>query len=144
MARPLAALAALLLALGAVAWMLLDRPAAQDPGAADPPAAGSPPPPGTTAELADGGPTESGPPRQKPSGIPKTDLRADVPRFELNGQRDFLLVLRALGTSLEDVEAWARTRGFPPATFTTGVGIPLDQPYRRYDQETLREPGRSG
>ncbi len=139
MTRPLAALAALLLALGAVAWMLPDRHAAQDPGAA-----GSPEPPGRTAELAGGGPTEPGPPRQEPSGIPETDLPADVPRFELNGQRDFLLVLRALGTSLEDVEAWARTRGFPPATFTTGVGIPLDQPYRRYDQETLRELAAAG
>ncbi len=87
----------------------------------------------------------AGPP--DPRSAPVPDSAAPAPdrlRFTLNDQRDFLLVLRGLGTSLEDLEAWARTRGFPPATFTTGVGIPLDQPYRRYDEETLRNLAGAG
>ncbi len=137
-------LAALGLALAAAAWMLVTREPGQGPAGGDL-AAGSPS--ATPVSAPDPGPAsgpDSAPPRPQPGGSGAADPAEIMPRFELNDQRDFLLVLRALGTSLEDLEAWARTRGFPPATFTTGVGIPLDQPYRRYDQETLRNLAEGG
>lgn len=142
------ALVALLLGLGAGAWVVLNRNTGGHPGAPDLPIAGVAAPSGTATgtvpDSANSSPPDSLPLGPQTAGPGTRDLPANVPRFELNGQRDFLLVLRALGTSLEDLEAWARTRGFPPATFTTGVGIPLDQPYRRYDQETLRNLAEGG
>ena len=78
-----------------------------------------------------------------PPGVPRP---ADdgVPEYRVNSEADYLLVLDALGTSPEDIEAWARTRGFPPATFTAVAGIPLEQPYRRYDEATLRGLAETG
>ncbi len=78
-----------------------------------------------------------------PPGVPR--LADDgVPEYRVNSEADYLLVLEALGTSPEDIEAWARTRGFPPATFTAVAGIPLEQPYRRYDEATLRSLAKTG
>jgi hypothetical protein len=130
--------AGLTLAIAALtgAWILIrSGPPTPDPVA--------PAPAETGARAIIGAPAEP----QDPSPAPAPDNAAPVPdqlRFALKDQRDFLLVLRRLGTSLEDLEAWARTRGFPPATFTTGVGIPLDQPYRRYDEATLRDLAAGG
>jgi cell division septation protein DedD len=61
-----------------------------------------------------------------------------VREFEVTSESDYLMALEALGTSPEDIEAWARSRGFPPATFTAAAGMPLPQPYRSYDEDTLR------
>lgn len=67
-----------------------------------------------------------------------------VQTFEVASESDYLLALEALGTSPEDVEAWARSRGFPPASFTAVAGMPLDQPYRSYDEDTLRQLAHGG
>lgn len=78
-----------------------------------------------------------------PPGLPR---QADdgIPEYRVNSEEDYLLVLETLGTSPEDIEAWARTRGFPPATFTAVAGMPLEQPYRRYDEATLRGLAETG
>lgn len=67
-----------------------------------------------------------------------------VPEFRVVSEADYLRALEALGTSPEDIEAWARARGFPPATFTATAGLPLGQPYRRYDDERLRSLAEGG
>jgi hypothetical protein len=74
-------------------------------------------------------------------GVPAPD---GVTEYRVASEEDYLLALEALGTSPEEIEAWARSRGFPPATFTAAAGIPLDQPYRRYDGDTLRGLAESG
>ena len=124
---------ALLVAVLAGTWLLIrgERPE-PDAGPAD--STGARARSIVAAPVLPAAPPEA-PPAAPHAGEPPVP---DQLRFSLNDQRDFLLVLRGLGTSLEDLEAWARSRGFPPATFTTGVGIPLEQPYRRYDEQTLR------
>lgn len=67
-----------------------------------------------------------------------------VAQFRVASEADYLQMLEALGTSPEEIEAWARSRGFPPATFTAVAGAPLEQPYRTYDEATLRGLAESG
>ena len=79
-----------------------------------------------------------------PRPLPGAPAPDGVSEYRVASEEDYLLALEALGTSPEDIEAWARSRGFPPATFTAVAGIPLGQPYRRYDEDTLRGLAETG
>ena len=98
---------------------------------------------GPVAPQPAGGARPAGDASLPPPGLPR---RADdgIAEYRVISEEDYLLVLEALGTSPEDIEAWARTRGFPPATFTAVAGMPLGQPYRSYDEATLRGLAETG
>ncbi len=67
-----------------------------------------------------------------------------VPEYPVASEEDYLLTLQALGTSPEEIEAWARSRWFPPGTFTATSTLPLEQPYPQYDEATLRSLAEAG
>lgn len=92
-------------------------------------------------EAADGPPAGGRLPETP--GVPV--VAADgVPEFRVASEADYLRALEALGTSPEDIEAWARSRGFPPATFTAAAGVRLERPYRRYEEDRLRPLAEAG
>jgi hypothetical protein len=62
-----------------------------------------------------------------------------VPELRVESEEEYQLALEALGTSNDEIEAWARSRGFPPATYTSSPGTPLARNYRREPEAKLRE-----
>ncbi|MFU8821435.1 MAG: hypothetical protein ACNA8G_07745 [Gammaproteobacteria bacterium] len=67
-----------------------------------------------------------------------------VPEFKVESEEEFQRALEALGTSTEEIEAWARSHGFPPATYTSAPGTPLGQNYRAMREPELRELAEGG
>lgn len=61
-----------------------------------------------------------------------------VPEFAVESEQEYQRVLEALGTSTDEIEAWARSRGFPPATYTSAPGTPLEHNYRAMREPALR------
>jgi hypothetical protein len=74
-------------------------------------------------------------------GAPAAD---GVPEFKVESEQEYQRALAALGTSSEEIEAWARSRGFPPATYTSTPGTPLEQNYRAMREPALRELAEGG
>lgn len=74
-------------------------------------------------------------------GAPASD---GIPEFKVESEEEYQRALEALGTSTEEIEAWARSRGFPPATYTSTPGTPLEQNYRAMREPALRELAEGG
>jgi hypothetical protein len=64
--------------------------------------------------------------------------------FRVESEAEYLLALEALNTSTDEIEAWARSRGFPPATYTNSPGQPLQHNYRRVRDDRLRALAEGG
>jgi hypothetical protein len=83
--------------------------------------------------------------RDEPAGGPAgTVLDAGIApdgvrEFRVESEEEYQLALEALGTSNDDIEAWARSRGFPPQTYTSSPGTPLARSYRRERESVLQE-----
>lgn len=67
-----------------------------------------------------------------------------IPEFRIESEEEYQLALDALGTSNDEIEAWARSRGFPPATYTSSPGMPLERNYRGERDARLLELAESG
>jgi len=74
-------------------------------------------------------------------GAPAAD---GIPEFKVESEEEYQRALEALGTSTEEIEAWARSRGFPPATYTSTPGTPLEQNYRAMREPALRALAEGG
>jgi hypothetical protein len=68
----------------------------------------------------------------------------DIAEFRVETEEEYQRALEALGTSNDEIEAWARSRGFPPATYTSSPGTPLERNYRREQDARLRELAEGG
>jgi hypothetical protein len=68
----------------------------------------------------------------------------DIAEFRVETEEEYQHALEALGTSNDEIEAWARSRGFPPATYTSSPGTPLERNYRREQDARLRELAEDG
>jgi hypothetical protein len=62
-----------------------------------------------------------------------------IPEFRVESEEEYQRMLDALGTSTDEIEAWARSQGFPPAIYTSSPGLPLERNYRREREDTMRE-----
>jgi hypothetical protein len=67
-----------------------------------------------------------------------------VPEFRVESEEEYQLALQALGTSSDEIEAWARNRGFPPAVYTNSPGTPLKRDYPRERDDTLLQLAEAG
>lgn len=67
-----------------------------------------------------------------------------VREFRVESEGEYELALEFLDTSTDEIEAWARSRGFPPATYTSSPGQPLAQNYRNAREARLRELAEHG
>src|SRR5690606_17155404 len=67
-----------------------------------------------------------------------------TPEYRVESEQEYELALEALGTSSDEIEAWARSRGFPPAVYTSSQGVPLERTYRRDSEEELLELAAAG
>ncbi len=67
-----------------------------------------------------------------------------IPEFRVESEEEYQQALAALGTSEEEIEAWARSQGFPPATYTRLGGEALERNYRRLRNTQLRELAQEG
>jgi hypothetical protein len=67
-----------------------------------------------------------------------------IPEFRIESEEEYQLALDALGTSNDEIEAWARSRGFPPATYTSSPGMPLERNYRTERDARLLELAEEG
>jgi hypothetical protein len=81
------------------------------------------------------------PPARAPAPVTGPD---GVPEFHVETEEEYQLALEAMGTSSDDIEAWARSRGFPPATYTTSPGTPLERNYRGTREPELRQLAEEG
>lgn len=64
--------------------------------------------------------------------------------FRVESEPEFQQVLATLGTSNEEIEAWARTRGFPPGEYTGTPGEPLQHNYQGERPARLRAMAQDG
>ena len=67
-----------------------------------------------------------------------------IPEFRVESEEEYRHALAALGTSEDEIEAWARSQGFPPATYTRLGGEALERNYRRLRSPQLRELAQAG
>ena len=67
-----------------------------------------------------------------------------IPEFRVESEEEYRHTLAVLGTSEEEIEAWARSQGFPPATYTRLGGEALERNYRRLRNTELRELAQQG
>ena len=67
-----------------------------------------------------------------------------IPEFRIESEAEYQLALDALGTSNDEIEAWARSRGFPPSTYTSSPGMPLERNYRTERDARLLELAEKG
>lgn len=80
-----------------------------------------------------------------PAGNPATAMAFGQPgadgirEFRVASEEDYQRALDLLGTSNDEIEAWARSRGFPPETYTASPGLPLERNYRREPDRQLRQ-----
>lgn len=88
--------------------------------------------------------TASAPPAVTgPAIVPRTGDDG-IPEFRIESEEEYQQALEALGTSNDEIEAWARSRGFPPATYTSSPGMPLERNYRTEDDARLLELAEEG
>jgi hypothetical protein len=78
------------------------------------------------------------------SAVEIVDRTVDLIEFHVESEEEYQRALAALGTSNDEIEAWARSRGFPPATYTSSPGTPLERNYRRERDARLLELAESG
>lgn len=64
--------------------------------------------------------------------------------FRVESEAEFQQVLATLGTSNEEIEAWARTRGFPPGEYTGTLAEPLQHNYAGERPARLRAMAQGG
>lgn len=84
-------------------------------------------------------------PAPAPDAVSSPAVATDeVREFRVESEEEYQLALEALGTSNDEIEAWARSRGFPPATYTTSPGMPLERNYRRERDGQLLELAEGG
>lgn len=62
-----------------------------------------------------------------------------IREFRVASEEDYQRALELLGTGNDEIEAWARGRGFPPATYAATPGLPLEHNYRRESDRQLRQ-----
>lgn len=80
---------------------------------------------------------------RQPTETPEAETEASragsdgVPEYRVESEQEYELALASMGTSTEEIEDWARSRGFPPATYTNTPGTPLQRSYRREKVDTL-------
>lgn len=67
-----------------------------------------------------------------------------TPEYRVESEEEYQLALQALGTSNDEIEAWARSRGFPPAVYTGATGEPLERAYAREREDKLLELATDG
>jgi hypothetical protein len=79
--------------------------------------------------------------RERPPAAPAATAAAPAPdgtaEFRVESEEEYRQLLAALGTSTEEMEAWARTQGFPPGTYTESGVPPLERNYGRMRDERL-------
>jgi hypothetical protein len=73
-----------------------------------------------------------------------TALPGDGAEFRVESEEEYRRTLEALGTSTEEIEAWARSRGFPPGAYTEAPGVPLERNYKRESDTVLLELAEGG
>jgi hypothetical protein len=83
------------------------------------------------------------------AGLPATatEQGADpdaIAEYRVNSEAEYQATLEALGTSTAEMEAWARTQGFPPRTYTELADPPLARNYSREKDERLLELAEGG
>lgn len=83
-----------------------------------------------------------------PAAIPGTAEQGSdghqLPEFRVESEEEYQVALDQLGTSSDEIEAWARSRGFPPAIYTNSPGAPLQRNYRREPDGRLLELAEGG
>jgi len=80
-----------------------------------------------------------------PAALPAPATGADgIRAFRVESEQEYQRALEALGTSNDEIEAWARSRGFPPATYTSSPGMPLERNYQREKDARLLELAEGG
>lgn len=119
----------LVVSLTAAIFLLFRDSAAPGPGAADSRVMDLEPPAAAPAGAASAGPAASD---------------DDFPVFSVETNEAYAAMLAALDTSTEDIEAWARSQGFPPATYTNVRGEPLALQYGTLAEERLLELAEDG
>lgn len=67
-----------------------------------------------------------------------------APEIRIESEEEYQRALEALGTSSDEIEAWARSQGFPPATYTSSAGMPLERSYHLEKNARLRELAEAG
>lgn len=89
--------------------------------------------------------TADGPEARAPGMPPGQGLAGDgIQEYRVNSEDDYQAALAALGTSTQEMEAWARSQGFPPRTYTELSDPPLARNYRREKDERLLELAEGG
>lgn len=84
-------------------------------------------------------------PAVAPAEPPASPADADgVPEFRVESEQEYQRALEALGTSTDEIETWARSQGFPPATYTSVPGTPLEHNYNREKDVRLLELATAG
>ena len=83
-------------------------------------------------------------PQDPAAGRPAASGTDGVPEFRVESEAEYQAALAALGTGNDDIEAWARSRGFPPATYTSSPGMPLERNYQREKDGRLLELAEAG
>lgn len=64
-------------------------------------------------------------------------VRDGFTEYRVESEAEYLAALEALGTSTAEIEAWARSQGFPPRTYTETSQPPLERNYERERDERL-------
>ena len=93
------------------------------------------------SDAPDAPPRATAPPASRSGPVVGPD---GVPQFRVETEEEYQLALHAMGTSSDEIEAWARSRGFPPATYTNSPGLPLERNYRRTPEPELRKLAAGG
>ncbi len=84
-------------------------------------------------------------PAVAPANQPSSAIGADgVREFRVESEQEYQRALEALETSNDEIEAWARSQGFPPATYTSSPGMPLERNYNREKDARLLELAEGG
>jgi hypothetical protein len=80
-----------------------------------------------------------------PGGAPGQGVTSEgIAEYRVNSEAEYQAALEALGTSTPEMEAWARTQGFPPRTYTELADPPLARNYSREKDERLLELAEGG
>lgn len=84
------------------------------------------------------------PPASSGTAEPRDDGPNRLQAFRVESEEEYQAALEELGTSNDEIEAWARSRGFPPAIYTSSKGAPLERNYRRESDDRLLELAEGG
>jgi hypothetical protein len=67
-----------------------------------------------------------------------------IPEYHVSSEAEYQATLEALGTSMAEIETWARSQGFPPRTYTELPDPPLERDYGGEEDERLLELAERG